>query len=109
MMPEFDKMCAKIGLNDEDLKILQLEILSNPKAGAVIRGTGGLRKMRFALEGKGKSSSTRILYVDFVIFEKVYLITAYPKSQKIDLSEAERKDIKKLITQLERTLKQREV
>ncbi len=44
MMPEFDKMCAKIGLNDEDLKSLQLEILSNPKAGVVIRGTGGLRK-----------------------------------------------------------------
>ncbi len=87
MMPEFDKMCAKIGLNDEDLKILQLEILSNPKAGAVIRGTGGLRKMRFALEGKGKSSSIRVLYVDFVIFEKVYLITTYPKSQKINLSE----------------------
>jgi hypothetical protein len=108
MMPEFDKMCAKIGLNDQDLKSLQLEILSTPKAGAVIRGTGGLRKMRFALEGKGKSSSIRVLYVDFVIFEKVYLITAYPKSQKINLSEAERNDIKKLITQLERTLKQGE-
>ena len=105
MMPEFDKMCAKIGLNDEDLKSLQLEILSNPKAGAVIRGTGGLRKMRFALEDKGKRSSIRVLYVDFVIFEKVYLITAYPKSQKDNLSEAESNDIKKLITQLERTLK----
>ncbi len=61
--------------------------------------------MRVALEGKGKSSSIRVLYVDFVIFEKVYLITAYLKSQKIDLSEAERNNIKKLITQLERTLK----
>jgi hypothetical protein len=106
MMPEFDKMWAKIGLNDEDLKSLQLEILSNPKAGVVIRGTGGLRKMRFALEGKSKSSSVRVLYVDFVIFEKVYLITSYHKSQKINLSEAERNNIKKQIALLERTLNQ---
>ncbi|UNC93511.1 type II toxin-antitoxin system RelE/ParE family toxin [Candidatus Contubernalis alkaliaceticus] len=106
MMPEFDKMWAKMGLNDEELKSLQLEILSNPKSGEVIRGTGRLRKMRFALEGKGKSSSIRVLYVDFVIFEKVYLITAYPKSQKDNLSEAERNDIKKLIALLEKTLKQ---
>ena len=106
MMPEFDKMWAKIGLKDEDLRKLQLEILLNPKSGEVIRGTGGLRKMRFALEGKGKSGSVRVLYVDFVIFEKIYFITAYHKSQKINLSETERNNIKKLITLLERTLKQ---
>ena len=62
--------------------------------------------MRFALEGKGKSSSVRVLYVDFVVFEKIYLITAYPKSQKINLTRAERNIIKKLIIELERTLKQ---
>lgn len=106
MMPEFDKMWLKFGLNDEDLKELQLEILSNPKLGEVIRGTGGLRKMRFAIEDRGKSSSVRVLYVDFAVFGKIYLITAYHKSQKINLSHAERNNIKKLIALLERTLKQ---
>ncbi len=104
MMPEFDKKWANIGLNDEDLRKLQFEIFSNPKLGEVIRGTGGLRKMRFALEGKGKSGSIRVLYVDFVIYEKIYLITAYHKSQKVNLSETERKNIKKLINLLEMSL-----
>jgi len=61
MMPEFDKMWKKIGLDDEDLKELQLELLSNTKSGEVIKGTGGLRKMRFAIENKGKSGSVRVL------------------------------------------------
>jgi len=106
MMPEFDKMWVKMGLDDEDLKKLQLEILSSPKCGKVVRGTGGLRKMRFATESKGKSSSVRVLYVDFVIFEKIYLVTAYHKSQKVNLSDAERFNIKKLIILLEQALKQ---
>lgn len=62
--------------------------------------------MRFPLESKGKSISIRVLYVDFVVFEKLYLITAYHKSQKVNLSEAERENIKKLIAILEQSLKQ---
>ncbi len=107
MMPEFDKMWKKIGLDDEDLKELQLELLSNTKSGEVIKGTGGLRKMRFAIENKGESGSVRVFYIDFVVFKKIYLITAYHKSQKDDLSDAERNSIKKLIILLEQTLRQR--
>lgn len=106
MMPEFDKMWSRIGLDDENLKQLQLKILSNPISGKVIKGTGGLRKMRFAIENKGKSSSVRVLYVDFFIFKKIYLITAYHKSQKDDLSDAERNNIKRLIILLDKALKQ---
>lgn len=106
MMPEFDKMWNKLGLSDEELQDLQLEILSNVNAGNVIRGTGGLRKMRFAIESKGKSSGVRVLYVDFVIYKKIYLITAYHKSQKVNLSKSERNEIKKLITLLKHTLRQ---
>lgn len=106
MLPEFDNMWSKMGLDDEHLKKLQLEILSNPKSSKVIKGTGGLRKIRFAVEGKGKRSGVRVLYVDFVVFEKIYLITAYHKTQKDDLSVTERNNIKKLIHVLEKTLRQ---
>ena len=57
-----------MGLNDEDRRKLENEIANNPSIGKVIRGTGGLRKMRFALGGSGKSGGTRILYVDFVVY-----------------------------------------
>lgn len=95
-----------MGLNDDDLKRLQEELLADPKIGAVIRGTGGVRKMRFAFEQRGKSGSIRVIYVDFEIYEKIFLITAYPKSEKDNLTDAERNEIKQMIHALEGQLKE---
>lgn len=80
---------------------LQELISLNPQAGVVIQGTGGLRKIRYAIGNKGKSGSIRVLYVDLVVHEKVYLITAYTKNQKDNLSDEEKATVKKLIEQLE--------
>ena len=104
MMPIFDKQWKDMGLNDDDLRYLQEELLKNPQIGSVIRGTGKLRKMRFALPNRGKSGSSRVLYVDFVIAETIYLIFAYPKNEKDNLTDEERNTIKKLIERLEQTL-----
>ena len=104
-MPEFEKQWSKMGLNDNDLKRLQYQLLENPEIGAVMQGTGGLRKVRFAFENRGKSGSARVVYVDFAIYEKIFLITAYPKNEKDNLSKAERNDIKKLIEALDNSLK----
>lgn len=60
--------------------------------------------MRFAFPGKGKSGSARVLYVDFVLAESIYLIFAYPKSEKDNLTDEERNNIKKMIDRLEETL-----
>ena len=105
---EFVKQWEKLGLTDEDLRKLELEILKNPQAGPVIRGTGGLRKLRFAYENKGKSGSTRICYVDYVIYETVYLITAYAKSEKDNLTESERNEIRKVIMAIGKQLQEGE-
>lgn len=96
---EFDKQWEHMGLDDEDKRKLENEIVNNPQIGAVIRGAGGLRKMRFALEGKGKRGGARALYVDFVVYERIYLITAYPKGEKENISAAERELFRKLIEQ----------
>ena len=105
MMPIFDKQWREMGLDDNDLQNLQAELLKNPQIGNVIRGTGKLRKMRFAFQNRGKSGSSRVLYVDFVVAETIYLIFAYPKNEKDNLSAAERNAIRKLIEQLEQFLK----
>lgn len=105
IMPEFEKQWAKMGLTDNDLKRLQYELLENPEIGAVMQETGGLRKVRFAFENRGKSGSARVVYVDFAVYEKIFLITAYPKNEKENLSKAEKKAIKKLIEALENSLK----
>lgn len=73
-----------------------------------MQGIGGLLKLRFAFEGQGKSGSVRVCYVDFVIYKSIYLITAYPKSEKENLSKSERNSIAKMIKALESTLPEKE-
>lgn len=107
MTPEFDRCWKNLGLTDDHLKELQEMILLNPQAGRVIQGTGGLRKLRFALENKGKSGSVRVLYVDLVVHDKVYLITAYPKNEKDNLNDNEKAEVKKLIMQLKKSASER--
>lgn len=85
---------------------LQEELLADPKVGAVIRGTGGVRKMRFAFQHRGKSGSIRVIYVDFEVYEKIFLITAYTKDEKDNLSDSEKAEIKQLIKVLEQQLKE---
>jgi len=101
---EFDKRWEAMGLDMDDLRRLENEIVNNPQAGTVVQGTGGLRKIRFAPENKGKSGGVRALYVDYVVFERVYLITTYPKSQKEDISSADKTVIKKIIEQTQKEL-----
>lgn len=101
---EFTKNWERLGLTDDDLRRLELEILRNPKAGDVIRGTGKLRKLRFAFEYQGKSGSARVCYVDFMTKAVVYLITIYPKNEKDNLTRAECNNIKRLIDVLESSL-----
>ena len=105
-LPIFRARWKDMGLNDDDLKRLQEELLADPKVGAVMRGTGGVRKMRFAFEQKGKSGSVRVIYVDFEVYEKIFLITAYPKNEKDNLTNSERNEIKQMIHALEEQLKE---
>ena len=97
MLPEFDKRWKEIGFTDDDLKSLQEELTINPEKGDLIRGTGGLRKIRVAFEGRGKSGSARVCYVDFAVFERISLITAYTKNEKDNLTQKERNEVHKLI------------
>ena len=105
-LPLFRSKWKSLGLNDDDLKRLQEEILLDPKTGAVMKETGGIRKMRFAFEHKGKSGSVRVIYIDFEIYEKIYLLTAYPKNEKDNLSKAERNELRELVKVLENQLRE---
>ncbi|MCL2053971.1 MAG: type II toxin-antitoxin system RelE/ParE family toxin [Oscillospiraceae bacterium] len=101
---EFDKQWEKMGLTDNERRLLENEILCNPHLGAVIKGTSGLRKIRFAIEGQGKRGGSRVLYIDFVVYRRVYLITAYPKNQKVDITADEKTLFNKLIEQTKKEL-----
>ena len=104
-LPIFKSRWESLDLNEEDLLRLQIELLADPKVGNVMQGTGGVRKMRFAFEHRGKSGGVRVIYVDFEVYEKIYLLTAYTKNEKENLTKKERSEIKQLIEVLEQQLK----
>ena len=107
-VPLFTKRWKEIGLSDEDLLALQIMLLKNPESGPVMEGTGGIRKVRFALENRGKSGSVRVCYTDFAEYEVTYLITAFTKNEQTNLSDEEKNVLKKLVKALkEKTAKNR--
>ncbi len=98
-VPQFTKKWQLLGLTDDDLKALEEELLNNPKAGDVIKGTGGIRKIRIPIEnkGKGKRSGARVIYVDIELKETIYFINVYTKDEKDDLTEEEKKAFKAVV------------
>ena len=62
---------------------------TNPSAGTVIPATGGIRKIRWAIEGRGKRGGARIIYFFHNLDMPLFLLTAYAKNQREDLSQAD--------------------
>ena len=73
-------------LTDEDYRDLQGELIKNPEAGSVIRGSGGVRKIRWTAPGRGKRGGYRVIY--FVRHPKgiIWMLTIYPKSETDSIS-----------------------
>ncbi|MCL2016953.1 MAG: addiction module toxin RelE [Defluviitaleaceae bacterium] len=98
----FDKEWASLGGNDDDLRKLQGMILDNPRMYPVISGTGGARKIRFSLGKTGKSGGIRVVYADFPEDEEVFLLSAYDKHKKENLTKSECKAIKTFLQDVSR-------
>ena len=97
-VPAFTRKWKELGLTDENLRVLQQLLLDNPKAGTVIQGTGGIRKLRIPLENTGKRGGGRVFYVDIELKETIYFINVYTKNEKDDLTEDEKKAFKAIVT-----------
>ena len=73
-------------LSDEEYRTLQIALADRPETGAVIRGSGGLRKARWALTGRGKRGGVRVIYYWAVRQEQLLMLLIYAKSEKDDLT-----------------------
>lgn len=97
----FRKCWEAMGLGDESLRQLEIILLENPHKGDVIEGTGGARKLRVKMNyNKGKSGGGRVIYVDIYEKERLYLLFAYPKNVQENLTEDQKKAIRKIIEEI---------
>ena len=83
--------------SDEDLRRLQNALLTHPDAGDLIRGGAGLRKLRWSAQGRGKRGGARVIYYWYMPSERIYLIYAYAKNEREDLTPAQVRTLAELM------------
>jgi hypothetical protein len=81
-------------LTDDEYAEFQLVLIANPQAGDVIQGTGGLRKVRWSANGKGKRGGVRVIYYFVDEAEQFRMLLVYRKGIKDDLTAQEKKVLK---------------
>lgn len=98
----FDQKWKQQGLGAAEQRELELQLLMDPSQGAVIAGTGGLRKMRFSpeSENQGKSGAYRIIYLDIQTSSHTILLLIYAKNQQETLKPEQKKVLKQFVDQL---------
>lgn len=102
-LKEFTKQISKLA-NDDELYNLQIELFNNPEKGAVIKGTGGARKARMAAGSKGKSGGNRVIYYWQDEDDVIWMLKAYAKKDKGNISDSEKNDLHEIISDIKRGL-----
>jgi hypothetical protein len=87
-------------LSDAEMKAVEDELLADPRAGVVMVGTDGVRKVRAAQEFRGKSGSARVAYLYVPEQATVYFITAFAKNVQGNLTGEQKKQVRGLVAQI---------
>lgn len=92
----FTRQITKL-LSDDEYRLLQQSLIVKPDAGAVIRRGGGLRKLRWRTSGRGKRGGIRVIYYWYVDEYQLFMLLAYDKNEKDDLSANELKVLRRIV------------
>lgn len=87
-------------LSDDEYANLQNMLAENPERGEIIQAGGGIRKLRFALPGRGKSGGVRVIYYWIKDKHEIYMLLIYPKSKKDDLTDKETALLRSFVKEL---------
>lgn len=104
--PEFLSATRKL-MSDDERALLVDYLAHNPMAGDLVTGTGGIRKVRWGLEGRGKRGGARVIYFYHDADMPLFALTAYAKNERADLSQQDRNDFRQLTTMLVEAFKRR--
>ncbi len=83
-------------LSDDEYRQLQMALIDQPDLGPVIQGGGGLRKVRWALPGRGKSGGVRVIYY-LVTQDRILMVYIYTKGKQDDLTANQLKRLRRII------------
>ena len=98
-LPEYIKQSDKLLKESESNSIINY-LAAHPAAGKIMQGTGGIRKLRWASKGRGKSGGVRVIYYYHNETMPLFLLTLFGKGEKDNLSKNERNDLSKFISLL---------
>lgn len=94
-LPEYKKRVEKLFSGDENKQIISY-LAEHPKAGVLMRGTGGVRKLRWAKESGGKSGGVRVIYYYHSEDTPLFMLSLFGKNEKANLSKAQCNVLNKL-------------
>jgi hypothetical protein len=97
--PTFTRMVTAL-LSDDEYGQLQNELVNDPARGDLIKGGGGIRKMRYAAQGHGKSGGVRVIYYWIKDNHQIYMLVIYPKSKKDNLTDKETAILREFVKEL---------
>jgi hypothetical protein len=86
--PTFTRMVTEL-LSDDEYRELQNTLVEDPGRGDIIKGGGGIRKLRHAVQGRGKSGGVRVIYYWVKDNHQIFMLVVYPKAKKDDLTDKE--------------------
>jgi hypothetical protein len=95
-LPEYLRMAGKL-LADADRRAIVDYLAAHPTAGDLIEGTGGVRKLRWARDDRGKSGGVRVVYYFHSEAMPLYLLTMFAKNERANLSKGERNQLAGLV------------
>ncbi len=84
-------------MSDDEYKDMQQALIRCPIVGDIIKGSGGLRKLRWAASGRGKRGGSRVIYYWYKDMETIYMLYAYVKNRQEDLTRDQLKMLSKLV------------
>jgi hypothetical protein len=94
--PIFTKVITTL-LDDDEYRSLQVALMLRPEQGPVIRGAGGLRKVRWARAGTGKRGGLRVIYYWAPTESAFYMLYAYAKNEQGDLTPGQARELGRLV------------
>lgn len=98
--PLFERMGRTL-LDDEAMRQVEERLLVDPHSGDLVAATGGVRKLRVSLPGRGRRGGARLVYLYLELRSRIYFLLVYAKNERVELTPGDKKMLRELVKQLE--------